>query len=93
MSVVAPGVGCDLDVFELGPSSESFSELVGLSLGLTYPVRAGYVGAVRAGVVCPDVELREHGWCSVLCVVGGAYLLTDEHMITIPVGPRQQLET
>ena len=30
---------------------------------------------------------------SVLCVVGKAYLLTDEHMITTTVGPRQQQET
>lgn len=86
-----PCVGLDGDVLELRTGSECCGELVGLSLCLTHPVRHGYVSAERA-MVCPDVVLGEHGWCSVLCVAGEAYLLADEQMITTTVGPRQQLE-
>ena len=92
MSVVAPGVRLDRHVLELGHLSECFGELVGLGLCLTDPVRPGDVGAIWAGVVCPDVELGEHGWCSVLCVDRQVNLLADEHMISTTVGPRQQSE-
>jgi hypothetical protein len=79
-------------VLELGHLSECFGELVRLGLCLTHPVRTGYVGAIWAGMVCPDVELGEHGWCSVLCVDVDKHLLTDEHIITTMVGPGQQPE-
>ena len=91
VSVVAPGVRLHRHVLELGHPSECFGELVGLGLCLTHPVRPGDVGAIWAGMVCPDVELGEHGWCSVLCVDVGEHLLIDGYMITTTVGPRQHL--